>query len=123
MLLVGFIGDVTLISSAPMTPSHLILFKIAMRMSLQRRGRFTAVLVGLMFWCVFSRCNILYCVLYFPHFLLDVSCSCLFVHNQSRTDFVRHVFRKIKIHHLSYARTTMDFQADTTLPLLYSPGH
>ena len=33
----GFIGAVTLISSAPLTPSRLILFKMAMRMSGQRR--------------------------------------------------------------------------------------
>jgi hypothetical protein len=44
-----------------------------------------------MLWCVFSRCNILRCGLYFPHFLLDVSCSCLFVPNQSRTNLFCHI--------------------------------
>ena len=57
----GFIGAVTLISSAPMTPSRLILFYMAMRMSGLRRRSFTlgidvpvCLLTGATFATVFA---------------------------------------------------------------------
>ena len=64
----GFIGAVTLISSAPMTPSRLILFYMTMRMSGLRRRSFT---LGI---------NVPVCLLALQHlplfFFCFMSCSC-----------------------------------------------